>query len=447
MIVWGAIAIRILLALSPCPWAGEIKAPPSQSGLQTIMQHGQSPSFGGTLGPVRGLQDIPSLGISEAVATGSPALIERNSVLTAASFGLQNRTVGVGPAPVSAFSPPAAPASTVPILHRLKGVLLSWSGSKTDQIEQADGHLDAPLLAGFVIPPGKQKEVYWGRYLSPNEPYPQRARPILRCSPAGIYLSVGTERSFAGAALTPKVTHLVVADYDAAVIDYNRINTALMQLAGRSRAKFVHLRQQAPFSEVAELARHKLLPRESQAVLDEERFAKYRAAVSKDNLAQATGKEFKGANYLKDDALFGRLATLADNWRIASVQTDLGSGYARRQLWEALRKTGSQVAVLDISNTWGPSYLGEGEFTNLLAGFLEVSAPESLLMFVEKSGVPFLRYYALRAANIAEVGAREIVRRLYRDDGISLEWFKDFKLKPGKITTVPVKPVKRNDRD
>jgi hypothetical protein len=63
--------------------------------------------------------------------------------------------------------------------------LLSASSSP-----QAEGHA---AKAGPSIP---------GAYLPPNEQHPALALPIYRKSNHGVYISVGTERSFIGAALT-----------------------------------------------------------------------------------------------------------------------------------------------------------------------------------------------------------------------------------------------------
>ena len=52
-----------------------------------------------------------------------------------------------------------------------------------------------------------------GIYIPPNEQRPAVALPIYRRSNHGIYVSVGTERSFIGAALT-KAEALFVIDYD-----------------------------------------------------------------------------------------------------------------------------------------------------------------------------------------------------------------------------------------
>ena len=70
-----------------------------------------------------------------------------------------------------------------------------------------------------------------------DESFPMSSEPqlgrhawsILRQAPRGIHLSIGSERSFLGAALNPNTTHLIVTDYDPEVLRYVRINRQLLK--------------------------------------------------------------------------------------------------------------------------------------------------------------------------------------------------------------------------
>jgi hypothetical protein len=78
--------------------------------------------------------------------------------------------------------------------------------------DQAKGHA---AKAGPSIP---------GAYLPPNEQHPALALPIYRNSNHGVYISVGTERSFIGAALTG-ASALYVVDYDPLAAQFARAST------------------------------------------------------------------------------------------------------------------------------------------------------------------------------------------------------------------------------
>lgn len=79
-----------------------------------------------------------------------------------------------------------------------------------------------------------------GIYLPPNEQHPSLALPIYRKSNHGVYVSVGTERSFIGAALTGAKA-LYVIDYDLLAVRFAKVNRALLA-ASTNRADYVKLR-------------------------------------------------------------------------------------------------------------------------------------------------------------------------------------------------------------
>lgn len=88
--------------------------------------------------------------------------------------------------------------------------------------KQADGR-PAPSSSGPSNP---------GIYLPPNEQHPARALPIYRKSNHGVYVSVGTERSFLGASL---------ARYDPLALRFAEVNRALLA-ASSDRANYINLR-------------------------------------------------------------------------------------------------------------------------------------------------------------------------------------------------------------
>jgi len=62
-----------------------------------------------------------------------------------------------------------------------------------------------------------------GIYIPPNEQHPAVALPIFRKSNHGVYVSVGTERSFIGAAMT-RAKALYVIDYDLLAVRFAKVN-------------------------------------------------------------------------------------------------------------------------------------------------------------------------------------------------------------------------------
>jgi hypothetical protein len=75
--------------------------------------------------------------------------------------------------------------------------------------------------------PATESQSSPGIYLPPNEQHPAVALPIYRKSNHGVYVSVVTERSFIGAALS-RAKALFVIDYDPQAIRFANINRALL---------------------------------------------------------------------------------------------------------------------------------------------------------------------------------------------------------------------------
>jgi hypothetical protein len=82
-------------------------------------------------------------------------------------------------------------------------------------------------------------------FLFPNELMTTELNSALKDSAEGVYVSVGTDRSFNNASVS-KATHLLVLDYDDCVIEFNVINTWLLDIA-KDRNDYLHLRLKADF--------------------------------------------------------------------------------------------------------------------------------------------------------------------------------------------------------
>src|SRR4051794_16512448 len=70
-----------------------------------------------------------------------------------------------------------------------------------------------------------------GLFVSPNEWHIEDTQPILEHAPSGVVISVGTELGPMLTVLNPNATHLIMADYDPQVVQFNQINIALLSLA------------------------------------------------------------------------------------------------------------------------------------------------------------------------------------------------------------------------
>lgn len=272
-----------------------------------------------------------------------------------------------------------------------------------------DGAADPKYFLGdlrFDVPALKET----GGFVVPNERHPEDMRAILDTNPGGAYVTVGAERGFIAAAM-PGITHLVLADIDPDINTYNRTNVALLRL-GRTRKEYVELRTNASKQLWVKLARDRgladLLP-----LLDDEANIKAWRKYQKNNL-DASGfalvrdawhraisaqlvriglvwdpyqenrkPEFVGGNYLRDDALFSKLKSMAERGRIQSILMDLNDEKAARALPAALAVANIPLAVLDLSNVWEDAYLKARPVITLVKAFAKIAARDSILLATE----------------------------------------------------------------
>src|SRR5579862_5108327 len=95
---------------------------------------------------------------------------------------------------------------------RFVSLVLASAALATSAYSQANG-------------PAAESHPKAGIYLPPNEQHPAVALPIYRKSNHGVYVSVGSERSFIGAALS-RAKALFVIDYDPETIRFAKIKRA-----------------------------------------------------------------------------------------------------------------------------------------------------------------------------------------------------------------------------
>ncbi|MDX6769365.1 MAG: hypothetical protein SF051_07520 [Elusimicrobiota bacterium] len=285
----------------------------------------------------------------------------------------------------------------------LRAAADGWQAMKRRLDKFSSGRVSQP--GSLTAPPAADSGSY-DRYVVPNERHPEHAVPVLSRAPAGVYASVGTERGFIGAALTPGADALLLVDRDPAVATYNRVNAALLRLAS-DRAEYARLRV-AEHAEVATLARERAIPLRERLVLEDE--AAWKAWRDDQNghpllAAERTG-EFSGSSYLHDDALFARLKALADAGRVTVLQADLSRGEGRARLADALRLIGRPLSVLDLSNAWRAYYLPRLGLLRLLLATRASAADGSVLLLTDRaerrtSGALGWDYFGFRLDRLA----------------------------------------------
>ncbi len=215
--------------------------------------------------------------------------------------------------------------------------------------------------------PGTELQPTPGIYLPPNEQHPAVALPIYRKSNHGVYVSVGTERSFIGAALSG-ANALFVIDYDPQTIRFANINRALLA-ASTSRADYVNLRLNASPELWLQRSR-RLAASDKRTLSNPDSWTFWDKKVRKNQTAwnnafghfhtepRAPSDPFFASNYLFDDRLFSHLNQLAKSSRIWALQLDLRHENEVRSLCEQLKSKGLTVGVIDTSDVPNSSDTG-----------------------------------------------------------------------------------------
>jgi hypothetical protein len=207
--------------------------------------------------------------------------------------------------------------------------------------------------------PATESQPTPGIYLPPNEQHPAVALPIYRKGNHGAYVSVGSERSFIGAALS-KASALFVIDYDPETIRFANINRALLA-ASTDRADYLSLRLNAS-PELWRQRSWRLSAEDKEILSNPDSWTFWDKKVRKNQTAwdnafghfhtepKGPGDPFFASNYLFDDRLYDHLSRLAKASRIWAHQLDLRHLSEVRSFCEMLKSKGLTLGIFDTSD-------------------------------------------------------------------------------------------------
>lgn len=222
-------------------------------------------------------------------------------------------------------------------------------------------------------------------FIAPNEPHPVHAKPILDQAPAGVLLSVGSERVLFNYLLKKSETPFVMAvDQDPGILQFHRINEILFRITPYGDVETYRKLRIKPESvdwlRFAATARKAQLISETEFVFftDMRTYQWWTEKVGTNpNFYYLNQKPvpqkanpFKDVNYLYDAALLSRLQDLAYRGGYRYKQVDLSSLASVNSLIELLKQLQQPVSVIDISNAWQKEglnqYLGPDKLASLL---------------------------------------------------------------------------------
>ncbi len=235
-------------------------------------------------------------------------------------------------------------------------------------------------------------------YLFDNEFYPGDAEPLLR-GHQGVYVAVGAERGFMGAALANS-SGLLLVDHGGNVVFYNRINIALLKIA-EDQNDYRKLRLEQPISEIRKRAANSSLSNDTKELFSSPFFEAYwfkrvrqnrmllsylQTPPNERQLYTVTDFPCAPGNYLFEKELFERVSSLAKRDRIVSVQAKLSDEETSQAISHFLTQCQSPLGVLDVSNIRTNGLMGgEEEIRSLLANVAKFgrAADQAILLTTE----------------------------------------------------------------
>ena len=255
---------------------------------------------------------------------------------------------------------------------------------------QADGHA---AVAGPQYP---------GSYLPPNEQHPAVALPIFRKSNHGAYVSVGTERSFVGAALT-RAKALYVIDYDLLAVRFAKVNRALLA-ASTNRADYLNLRLTAA-QDIWQQRSQYLTGEDKEILASPDSWAFWNKKVRKSWAAdfghfhtapQQPNDPFFASDYLFDDRLYRHLSQLAKSARIWARLVDLRHEDEIRALCDDLKSKGIPLGVIDTSDVPSADFGGASVAAHYVMLFSQYGEDSTLFLSTSATHPPDINwsYYA-----------------------------------------------------
>lgn len=246
--------------------------------------------------------------------------------------------------------------------------------------------------------PAESKEPDFGSFQVSTELDMGKAALILQDAPGDLYVSVGADRSFRGAAMA-NASGLLVVDMSPNVLRFGLINRELLR--AKTLSDYQWLRYAADYAgwqrfQAMHPGRRTLSEGDFKwwhvQVLTQPHevgnLHGWRPQVSEKDPSR--GIDFWSGNYIFDVLLYERLHKLALADRIFVVFADLRDPVRMKDVAHALAQSGEKIGVLDLSNAYLVAYMWPSELRFAVETFMPFAQNTSKLlgMSINLSHVP-----------------------------------------------------------
>lgn len=276
--------------------------------------------------------------------------------------------------------------------------------------------LFSPVLASATTPsprPHQCSEVFsrnaspfqgvyfYGRFIAPNETFPQDARPIFAAAQPGVLLAVGTERVLLDYLMTDpnKDIEVVAIDGDPNVHIFHRLNQILIKgtrtgdLADYRELRFNLDWDIWQFHARSARQGKRITSDEFKTLMNPVAYRWWKEYVTDNGRWQYFYAEpknerdhFYAINYLFDASLFTRLQKLFRARKFHVHPMDLRNPEHNFDLVEKLLREGKTLSAIDISNAWEQTpplriYLGPEKTGELMHSLNPLASNDSLFIY------------------------------------------------------------------
>ncbi|MFM6927791.1 MAG: hypothetical protein ACKOX6_04965 [Bdellovibrio sp.] len=218
------------------------------------------------------------------------------------------------------------------------------------------------------------------QYVIPNEIHPEEAKNIWSKAPTGVYISVGTERGFIGAAMAQNASHLLLLDLVPEIVFFNRLNTVLLKVSD-SLSEYKELRQTGDAQLWIKKSASNVLNKEDRELMQSREFFEKFHALQKENSRRLLDPAlFVGSSYMKSEALFTRLQQMARANRIWVAQGNLMDEEFLKSTSQRIQNERLQISCLDLSNAWDYHYTGATGVQKITQAYEKVMSLDSVLL-------------------------------------------------------------------
>lgn len=232
-------------------------------------------------------------------------------------------------------------------------------------------------------------------FILPNEPHFARFASAMR-NLEGTFIGVGTFRVLAAASYG-RFNQVIFADLDQATVDFNRKQIDVLARSARLPEFLSGLLERPELTdEIAESLRaERYISSSSKTPLAQALLGSNKLECLYVHSLMSMAIEDQSRSFLTSESAFTHLHDLARKGRMHALAADLSGSRTYRALARLLRKEGSKVGALDVSNA--PDYLHHSKeaWSNYLANLRAL--PFSSLAVINSTN----RYHTrVRAATI-----------------------------------------------